>query len=116
MIYVRQARNGRGFPAMRNLAAAAMTGMLVFAGLPAVAQDNGPAPGSHAYCDARWNDMVTNHTTGDQTRGQFMDSCLVHRGGAYFGGDNTWALVGLAAVAAVVIILVASHHSSPSSP
>jgi hypothetical protein len=101
---------------MKNLLAAGMTGMLLFAGLPAAAQD-APPPGSHAYCDARWNDMVANHTTGDLTRDGFMDSCLTHRRGAYWESGGTLVYLGLAAVAAGVIILVATQsNNNPSSP
>src|ERR1700676_3355804 len=101
---------------MKKVIAAAAAGLMIFAAQASVAQpDNGPV-GSHRYCAARWDNMVANHTTGDQTRGQFMDSCLVRHHEIY-GDNNTLAyLAGGVLIAAIVVLAYTSRDNSPSSP
>jgi len=102
---------------MKKMIAAAAAGLTIFAAQASVAQPDAAGPvGSHRYCDARWDGMVANHTTGDQTRDQFMDSCLVrHR--AVYGDDNTLAyLAGGVLVAAIVVLAFTNREQRPSSP
>ncbi|HEY5105976.1 MAG TPA: hypothetical protein VII73_04285 [Caulobacteraceae bacterium] len=104
---------------MKQFVAAGMAGLLMFTAQAAVAQDSVNAPpGSHAYCDQRWDSMVANHSTGDQTRGQFMRGCMSHE---MAGGpnDTTLALVGLGGLALAITALAfthGDHNNNPTSP
>jgi hypothetical protein len=101
---------------MKKMIAAAAAGLTIFAAQATVAQPDAAGPvGSHRYCDARWDSMVANHTTGDQTRDQFMDSCLVRHHEIY-SDNNTLAYLAGGVLIAAIVVLAFTNREHPASP
>lgn len=59
----------------KYLLAAALVASTLSVQTTVVAQP-GPEPGSRAYCEARWAQMVATSATGGQTEASFVDKCM----------------------------------------